>query len=160
MEDIKNRLGEEIARSFKWSGSSPLNGHLFSLLLFSEKPLGLQEMADELGVTKAAVSVRIRALERLGLCEKVSRLGDRRDFYQLAEDAGLVSIRISLAALRHISSFLEDLLADFPTDYPEEERAAFETAKRRLVEMKALHDLCLERLDGLDEEWEKRKKSL
>ncbi|MFS8513928.1 MAG: MarR family transcriptional regulator, partial [Planifilum fulgidum] len=140
MEDIKNRLGEEIARSFKWSGNSPLNGHLFSLLLFSEKPLGLQEMADELGVTKAAVSVRIRALERLGLCEKVSRLGDRRDFYQLAEDAGLVSIRISLAALRHISSFLEDLLADFPTDYPEEERAAFETAKRRLVEMKALHD--------------------
>ncbi|MGB0088451.1 MAG: MarR family transcriptional regulator [Planifilum fulgidum] len=133
---------------------------MFSLLLFSEKPLGLQEMADELGVTKAAVSVRIRALERLGLCEKVSRLGDRRDFYQLAEDAGLVSIRISLAALRHISSFLEDLLADFPTDYPEEERAAFETAKRRLVEMKALHDLCLERLDGLDEEWEKRKKSL
>src|SRR5690606_31017755 len=115
---------------------------------------------DELGVTKAAVSVRIRALERLGPCGKVSRLGDRRASYQLAADAGLVSIRISLAALRHISPFLDDLLADFPTDYREEERAAFETAKRRLVEMKALHDLCLERLDGLDEEWEKRKKSL
>jgi len=26
--------------------------------------------------------------------------------------------------------------------------------------MKELHDLCLERLDGLDEEWEKRKKFL
>lgn len=160
MEDIKNRLGEEIARSFKWSGNSPLNGHLFSLLLFSEKPLSLQEMADQLGVTKAAVSIRIRALERMGLCVKVSRIGDRRDYYQLAEDAGLVSIRISLAAMRQTTSFLEEILADFPTAYPEEQRETFETAKRRLVEMKALHDLFLERLDGLDEEWEKRKKSL
>lgn len=137
-----------------------MNGHLFSLLLFSEKPLSLQEMADQLGVTKAAVSIRIRALERMGLCVKVSRIGDRRDYYQLAEDAGLVSIRISLAAMRQTTSFLEEILADFPTAYPEEQRETFETAKRRLVEMKALHDLFLERLDGLDEEWEKRKKSL
>jgi DNA-binding transcriptional regulator GbsR (MarR family) len=128
--------------------------------LFSEKPLSLQEMADQLGVTKAAVSIRIRALERMGLCVKVSRIGDRRDYYQLAEDAGLVSIRISLAAMRQTTSFLEEILADFPTAYPEEQRETFETAKRRLVEMKALHDLFLERLDGLDEEWEKRKKSL
>jgi DNA-binding transcriptional regulator GbsR (MarR family) len=160
LEDIRTRLGEEIARSFRWSGNSPLNGHLFSLLLFSKKPLGLQEMADQLGVTKAAVSIRIRALERMGLCVKVPRVGDRRDYYQLAENAGLVSIRISLAALRQISSFLENILANFPTDYPEEQRETFETAKRRLIEMKALHDLVLERLDGLDEEWERRKKSL
>lgn len=114
-------------------------------------------MADQLGVTKAAVSIRIRALERMGLCVKVSRIGDRRDYYQLAEDAGLVSIRISLAAMRQTTSFLEEILADFPTAYPEEQRETFETAKRRLVEMKALHDLFLERLDGLDEEWEKGK---
>jgi len=154
------RVGDEFARSSKLSGNSPLNGHLISLLLFSDKPLSLQEMADRLGVTKAAVSIRIRALERMGLCEKISRPGDRRSYYQLVEDPGLVSIRISLAAMRRFSSFLENLLANFPTGYPEELKASYEMARRRLKEMKALHDLFLERLDGLDEEWEKRKKSL
>lgn len=135
-------------------------GHLFSLLLFSARPLGLQEMADQLGVTKAAVSIRIRMLEGMGLCVKTSRVGDRRDYYQLAEDAGLATIRRSLATMRKISLFLENLLSEFPVTFPEEQREACQTAKQRLTEMKALYDLFLERLEGLDEEWEKRRKSL
>ncbi|UZM97910.1 HTH domain-containing protein [Lysinibacillus sp. MHQ-1] len=38
--------------------------------MFSSKPLSLQEMANQLEVTKAAVSIRIRDLEASGLSVK------------------------------------------------------------------------------------------
>ncbi len=78
------------------AAAEPIGGKkIFGLLLFAPQPLGLQEMADELGVSKAAVSVQVRALEQLSLCYKWATANDRKDYYYVAEDFNLTVLRSS-----------------------------------------------------------------
>ncbi|MBO8163569.1 MAG: MarR family transcriptional regulator [Brevibacillus sp.] len=157
---LEQKFGEGLARSCEWGGSSPLSSRLFALLVFSTKPLSLNEMAEQLGVTKAAVSVRIRALEQQGLCIKTSHLSDRRDYYHLAEDAGMVTLQNGLNSMRSLTHFLGQMLAEWPEDDPAAQTAEGRTVKRRLLEMKALYDLMFAYLEKLENEWHVQKQQL
>ena len=78
-------------------GMSPIAGRLFALLLVSEEPRSLDDLADQLGVSKASVSTDARRLLERGIAERVSRAGDRRDYYELATDffARMIEARIT-----------------------------------------------------------------
>jgi DNA-binding transcriptional regulator GbsR (MarR family) len=67
-------------------GMARIAGRIFGLLLVSPEELSLCEIADTLGVSKASVSLDTRRLEQRGLLERVSRPGDRRDYYRVRED--------------------------------------------------------------------------
>lgn len=61
-------------------------GRVFGLLLVSQEPRCLGELAEVLQVSKASVSTNARLLARRGVLERVRRPGDRRDFYRVAPD--------------------------------------------------------------------------
>ncbi len=67
-------------------GMSPIAGRLFALLMVSDQPRSLDELADLLGVSKASVSTDARRLLERGIVERVAKAGDRRDYYELAPD--------------------------------------------------------------------------
>lgn len=75
--------GGRTAQSF---GLSRLFGQLYMLLYMSPAPRSLDELAAELGVSKASVSVVSRKLEAWGAVRKVWVKGDRRDFYEAETD--------------------------------------------------------------------------
>ncbi|UFJ43036.1 MarR family transcriptional regulator [Brevibacillus humidisoli] len=160
LHQLERKLSDEWERSGELGGNSALHARLLALLFFSARPLSLQEMAEHLGVTKAAVSVRIRALEEQGFCHKSSNISDRRDYYYLVEDLGMAMLTCNLENMYRFSAFLKRLLEEWPADYPTEEQEAYAKAKRRLIEMNAFYDLLFERLDGLEEEWKRRKQEL
>lgn len=54
------------------------------------------ELADRLGVSAAAVSGAVRYLQSMRLVQRLSRPGDRRDRYDLADDAWSAVILTSL----------------------------------------------------------------
>ena len=62
-------------------------GRLFGVLLVSAEPRSLDELAEQLGVSKASVSINIRFLEEKGAVERIGRQGDRRDYYRIAEQS-------------------------------------------------------------------------
>jgi DNA-binding transcriptional regulator GbsR (MarR family) len=66
-------------------GLPRIAGRIFALTLLSNEARSLDEIASLLGVSKASVSNDTRLLERLGFIERVSRPGDRRDYYQSSE---------------------------------------------------------------------------
>lgn len=78
-------------------GMSPIAGRLFALLLVSDEALPLDSLADQLGVSKASVSTDARRLLDRGIAERVSRAGDRRDYYELAPDffARIIEARVT-----------------------------------------------------------------
>ena len=78
-------------------GMSPIAGRLYALLLLSEEPRSLDELADALGVSKASVSTDARRLLERGIVERVAKAGDRRDYYELTPDffARIIDARIS-----------------------------------------------------------------
>lgn len=61
-------------------------GRIFGLLLTGERDLSLDEIAQELGASKGSASVNTRLLEQRGFIERVSRPGDRRDYYRIMPD--------------------------------------------------------------------------
>ena len=70
--------GGRTAQSF---GLSRLFGQIYMLLYLSPEPMCLDDLARDLGVSKASVSIAGRKLEAWGAVRKVWVRGDRRDFY-------------------------------------------------------------------------------
>ena len=61
-------------------------GALYGAIYLSPEPLSLNELVDQSGVTKGAVSTNVRQLERLGMVHKHIRIGDRKDYYSAETD--------------------------------------------------------------------------
>ena len=76
---------EQAGMLWEDDGLPRIAGRIFALALVSNEALSLDEIASRLGVSKASVSNDTRLLERLGFIERVSRPGDRKDYYQSSE---------------------------------------------------------------------------
>lgn len=60
-------------------------GQIYALLYLSPKPLSLDDIVDELGVSKGSVSVNIRILEDYKLVRKIWVKGSRKDYYEASD---------------------------------------------------------------------------
>ena len=56
------------------------------MFYFHEYPLTLDEMKEELGLSKTSMSTSVRVLQDLKMVEKVWKKGIRKDLYQAEED--------------------------------------------------------------------------
>ncbi len=86
MDARTSRFTDRLAVLFEHDGLPPIAGRVFSLLLLSDEALSLDELAEDLGVSKASASTNARLLAQLGVVEQVRRPGSRRDYYRMAPD--------------------------------------------------------------------------
>jgi len=77
---------EAGGRTAETFGVSRLFGQIYTLLYFKNEPLSLAEIVEELEVSKASVSIACRQLHTFGAVRRVTRKGDRRDFYEAVQD--------------------------------------------------------------------------
>jgi DNA-binding transcriptional regulator GbsR (MarR family) len=77
---------ERMGLVLEADGLPRIAGRIFGLLLVSEDAHSLDDLACELGVSKASVSTNARMLEERGVLEQMSRPGDRRDYYRAPPD--------------------------------------------------------------------------
>jgi DNA-binding transcriptional regulator GbsR (MarR family) len=77
---------ETMGLALESDGLPRIAGRIFGLLLVSEDPRSLDDLAAELRVSKGSVSTNARLLEQRGVLEQVSRPADRRDYYQVPRD--------------------------------------------------------------------------
>ena len=86
LERAKANLIQGVGRVSSFWGLNKAMGELYGLLYLSPQPMSLDEMAGAIGISKASVSIHMRALERIGMVRKVWAVGDRRDYYQAEVD--------------------------------------------------------------------------
>lgn len=77
---------EGASRISSFWGFPKAMGALYGALYLSPSPLGLDDLVQQVGVTKGAVSVNVRQLERLGMVHKHLRIGERKDYYTAETD--------------------------------------------------------------------------
>jgi DNA-binding transcriptional regulator GbsR (MarR family) len=77
---------ERMGLALESDGLPRIAGRIFGLLLISEDARSLDDLAGELRVSKASVSTDARLLEQRGVLERISHLGDRRDYYRVPPD--------------------------------------------------------------------------
>jgi DNA-binding transcriptional regulator GbsR (MarR family) len=102
------------------------------------------DLAERLGVSPAAVSGAVRYLISMRLIQRLSRPGDRRDRYDLVDDAwaGMIT---SNAPLYAALATQMDRIADENTDAP--------TSVARAREVADFLRYLTERMPGLVDEW-------
>jgi DNA-binding transcriptional regulator GbsR (MarR family) len=84
--NARDRFIDSMAKNMSLYGITHSVGRLYGLLYFNEKPMTLDEMKDELGMSKTSMSTAVRQLQELNMVEKVWKKGERKDLYQAADD--------------------------------------------------------------------------
>ncbi|HET6822395.1 MAG TPA: MarR family transcriptional regulator [Anaerolineales bacterium] len=121
---IKKDFTQGLSQISRFWGFPKGMGAIFAVLYLSPTPLSLDEIVRETGLTKGAISTEIRALARMGLVHRSSRLGDRKDYYE-AESDFYAAIRSILKerqnsefdrAIRSVRETLETMEANWVED--------------------------------------------
>lgn len=123
LEKARKRITESIAQNIHLYGLPPSAGRQFGMMFFQNNPSTLDEMAEELGMSKTSMSTSIRALSEAKLVERVWERGVRKDLYEVKEDwyqsfidtftmRWRRSVSIHTAAIRKSVSELEQLIED------------------------------------------------
>jgi DNA-binding transcriptional regulator GbsR (MarR family) len=97
---------ESMGRQFEEDGAPRIAGRLFGFLMVQEEACSLDDVAEQLRVSKGSASSNARLLEQLGIAERVTRAGDRRDYYRISPD---ISERTLERAVQGIGSMLRRL---------------------------------------------------
>ncbi|MEW9109869.1 MAG: GbsR/MarR family transcriptional regulator [Cytobacillus gottheilii] len=86
LEAARDRVIENIAKNMHLYGISDSIGRMYGMLYFKNQPMTLDEMKEELGMSKTSMSTSVRTLMDLKMVEKVWRKGERKDLYKAEED--------------------------------------------------------------------------
>ena len=86
LDHIKTDFSEGLSQISRFWGFPKGMGAIFAVLYLSSTPLSLDEIVLETGLTKGAVSTEVRALARMGLVHRSTKLGDRKDYYEAEAD--------------------------------------------------------------------------
>jgi DNA-binding transcriptional regulator GbsR (MarR family) len=128
-----------------------ITGRILGLLMVTDRPLSLDDMAAALQVSRASASTNIRMAMHFGAAELVSIPGDRRDYYRLAGDVWEHHLTRGITlttALRRIAE--EGLAVLEPADG---------VACARLQEMRDFCDFSLDELNATLARWRERQRT-
>ena len=83
---LKQDFTEGLSQISKFWGFPKGMGAIFAVLYLSPSSLSLDELVEQTGLTKGAISTNVRALARMGLVRPSTKLGDRKDYYEAETD--------------------------------------------------------------------------
>jgi DNA-binding transcriptional regulator GbsR (MarR family) len=86
LEKARMRVIDSITQNMNLYGITPSVGRLYGLLYFTEDPMSLDRMKDELGMSKTSMSTSVRQLQELHMVEKIWKKGTRKDLYHSVDD--------------------------------------------------------------------------
>lgn len=86
VDTIRERVIESVSQNMYLYGVSPSIGRLYGTLFFNGKPMTLDDMKEELKMSKTSMSTSVRTLMELNMVERVWRKGIRKDLYEAQGD--------------------------------------------------------------------------
>jgi hypothetical protein len=158
MDDRERRraerlLVEEYGLLFEEMGGTRMEGRVMAWLLLAEPPeQSLTEIAQGLGVSKAAVSTSARSLLQSRAVERVSEPGRRGDYYR-----SLPGKLEGVLHLDHITSL--GLLVDRSLDLVAAKKDQSQSNYALLREMRAFIDFLEAEVPGLVSRWQAHREA-
>jgi DNA-binding transcriptional regulator GbsR (MarR family) len=147
-EDLRLVIADDIGHLYARYGLALSIGRVLGLLLASDEPLTLDEIAQVLGISKSGASVAARDLERIGVVIRRGTSGSKRVVYEATEQmestftGTFARITDSLQAMNRAESRLRP-----------------GKAKRRMKEMVEVHEFWLRESNDMMERWRRRRQS-
>ncbi|TFB19609.1 transcriptional regulator [Filobacillus milosensis] len=86
LQESQDVIVSAIAQSMVIYGVTPSVGRIYGVLYFSEEPMTLDEIKDQVAMSKASVSNGIRELMETEMVTKVWKKGERKDHFIAEKD--------------------------------------------------------------------------
>ena len=115
IDDVRKRLTEVGGRTAQDVGLGRVVGQILVHLYLSQTECSLDDIARDLGLSKAAVSIAARQLEGLGLLRHSWKPGDRKSYYRTADDIATALHQGLLMLIRNKMGLLASELKDAET---------------------------------------------
>jgi predicted transcriptional regulator len=142
LAEAKRRFINDLGHLYARYGLSVTFGRVFGLLLLSDEPLSLDDIAGQLQISKSAISVVTRDLLQAGIVRRLSAPRSRRVLYEASEDM----VPIFQATFQRVRQSLPILQSAEQLAHPGR-------ARQRMRDMIALHEFWLVEGEGIIERW-------
>jgi len=156
----KDKLKEEFIMNFghayKTFGLSKLIGHVVALLIFSTKPVSLEEIAKQLNRSKGPISQIAGRLRDKKLIRRVWQPTSRKDFYEIEPEVFENAFRNSIDLNRNNIKIAEHFLSEID-NRKVEDLGILET---RLKEMHGFYNLMEKHYQNFLDEWQIERKKI
>lgn len=139
---------EQFALIAEEDGLPRIAGRIIALLAIRSQPMSFDELAETLQISRGSVSTNTRLLEQRNIIRRVSRLGERKDLFEIGADS---HIRFFETMLRR-QQRMRDLAAATREGLPASEA----TARKALTEMESFFSVVLESTEKTLAKWKKR----
>ena len=127
-------------------GLNNIMAQLYAVLYLSDKPLSLNDMVEQLKISKGSVSVNIRALEGYGAVKRAWIKGTRKDYYEAELDIFRVVLgrvkSIAQSRLLEMESMINSTYKTLnsPDLLAEEEKEDEKIFRQRLDKLRGLYN--------------------
>lgn len=141
---------EEVGLLFEMVGLPRMAGRVFGWLLISNPPhQSPSELAIVLQASKGSISTMTRLLVQIGLIERISLPGQRRDYFRIKLNAWSELTKQRMAQITAFRQLAERGLELLPDEDP--------NLRRRLEEMRDMHAFCERELPLMLDRWEQQR---
>ena len=110
------RFIEQMGVQAQGDGVPRIAGRIIGYFIVHGGPVSFAQLAQELQVSRASVSTNARTLSDFGMIEKVTRPGDRQDYYQLATSPYLRMIEAYLQRMKSMQGLLQQADEAIPSN--------------------------------------------
>ncbi len=151
MDAAKLEYIEEFGLFFERVGGSRMLGRVLGALMISEPPeLSAQGLAEVLGASRGSISTATRTLERMGMVQRFTRPGERRDYFRVRPQAWEESIRQRTHEISAFIALAEKGLSLLDPETPD--------ARESLEEMRDFYAFWEKQIGHFLELWEQEKR--
>lgn len=155
-EKIKKEIIQNFGHAYKAFGLSKLMGHVVALLISSDEPLSLDEIANTLGRSKGPVSQIMRRLRDKNLTRRVWHMNSRKDYYEIQPEIFENAFRNNHELIKANARLAKQL----KTMVAKEKSEKLETLELRLKEMERFYELTEKHNEIFLQEWSKEREKL
>jgi len=149
----EQRFIEEVGLFFEVRGVPRMTGRMLGWLLICDPPYqSADEIAEALMASKGSISTTTRLLMRLGMIEKISLPGQRRDYFVISPkcwDAIIQEAKNKISEFRALAERGLDVVKDKEPHIRE-----------RLETMQSVYSFFEREFESIAERWQQEKQSI
>jgi DNA-binding transcriptional regulator GbsR (MarR family) len=105
---------ERFALLAEEDGLPRIAARIVALLIIRHEPISFDELVAALQISRGSVSTNTRLLEQRGMIRRVSRLGERKDLFEIGDDAHARMLESSLRRQQRMRELAAESRREFP----------------------------------------------
>ena len=143
-----DRFIEQLGLIAEGEGLPRTAGKMMALLITARAPLGIDDFAVRLKVSRASVSTNSRLLQSLDIAELVSEPGSRRDYLQIIGDPSSCLLVLGLRRMSSMRLATREMRLSV-------RGAQFSVTRARLQRIEKFYDIAIAQLQEVLQKWRK-----